>query len=417
MSYRSILILCFAFIVQGVRAQDWEQASSASLGVTTRLAWTQKGLFMYDRDTIRRSTDEGTTWADVPHGMPGNVYAVIGFGENTYAVGPAPGATVGIFRSATGSDVFARVSDITLPSGTVTQLAVNGSDLIATSNRSSVFVSTDAGLTWVERIVPASVSNIVDFAANGDHWVVAGVGGAARSTDGGVSWTALSDLPGFGGKPNHLAFSGSTVVAGGTMGTWRLTDEGWRSISGLPVTATLPATVQDLMSSVEGTVYAVAVPFGGRVGTYYLTPEATEWRQLGTMTYPSGHGAARNMMAASPTRVFMHYVGVGHPLRGTFVVANPAGGTSSVPERTSSRVPVYPNPAHTFCTISLPDSIDGERVDIDVHDIGLGRVRTTFHASRDAITIDVTTLPTGIYTVLCNHEGRFLLQARMIVAR
>jgi len=414
MSYRSILVLCFAFIVQGARAQDWEQVSSASLGVTTRLAWTQKGLFMYDRDTVRRSTDDGATWSDVPHGLPGNVYAVIAFGENIYAVGPAPGATVGIFRSASGSDAFTRVSDITLPSGTVTQLAVKGSTLIAISNRSSVFVSTDAGLTWVERTVSASVSNIVDFAANGDHWVVAGVGGAARSMDGGVTWTALSDLPGFGGKPNHLAFAGDTLVASGTMGTWRLTDSGWRTISGLPVAATLPATVQDLTSS-GGTVYAVAVPFGGSVGTYYLTPDATEWQQLGSTTYPSGHGAARNMMTVSPTKVFMHYVGVGHPLRGTFVIANPAGGTSSVPDLTSDHTSVYPSPAHTSCTISLPENIDGERVDIDVHDIGLGRVLTAFHASRDAITIDVTALPAGIYTVLCRHEGRALLQARMIV--
>lgn len=414
MLLRTVLVFCFVLIVHTAHSQDWVLASSTSLGVTTKLAWTHKGLFMYDGDTVRRSMDEGATWSDVPHGLPGNVYAVIESDGSIYAVGPAPGATVGIFRSASGGGAFTRVGDITLPSGTITQLAVNGGELIAVSNRSSVFVSTDAGLTWAERTVPASVSNMVDFAADGDHWVVAGVGGAARSTDGGITWTALSDLPGFGGKPNHLGFSGSTVVASGTMGTWRLTDNGWATISGLPVAATLPATVQDLTSS-GGTAFAVAVPFGGSVGTYYLTPDATEWRQLGTTTYPAGHGAARNMMTVSPTKVFMHYVGVGHPLRGTFTITNPAGGTSSVAENVSNHVPVYPTPSHTSCTISLPENIDGERIDVDIHDIGLGRVRASAHASRDAITIDVSGLPSGIYTVLCHQEGKIVLSTRMIV--
>lgn len=414
MPFRPILVLCFIFIVQAVHAQDWELASSTSLGVTSKLAWTTKGLFMYDRDTVRHSTDEGATWSDVPHGMPGNVYAVIESGEGIYAVGPAPGATVGIFRSTSGCDAFTRVGGITLPSGTITQLAVNDGGLVAISNRSGIFVSTDAGTTWVERTVPASVSNIIDFAANGDLWVVAGTGGAARSMDGGVTWTALPDLPGFGGKPNHLAFSGSTVVACGTMGAWRLTDSGWSTISGLPVAATLPATVQDLTSH-GGTAYAVAVPFGGRVGTYYLTPDATEWRQLGTTTYPADHGASRNMMAVSAAKVFMHYVGVGHPLRGTFVIGNPAGGTSSVAESVSDHTSVYPSPAHMSCTVALPDNVDGTRIDVGIHDMGLGHIRTALHVSRNAITIDVATLPSGVYAILCRQEGRVVLRTRMIV--
>lgn len=415
MSLRMVLALCLVLIVHTAHSQDWILASSTSLGVTTRLAWTQKGLFMYDRDTVRRSMDEGATWSDVPHGMPGNVYAVIESGGDIYAIGPAPGATVGIFRSATGDGAFTRAGGITLPSGTITQLAVSGNELIAVSNRSSVFVSIDAGVTWMERTVPASVSNMIDFAADGDHWVVAGVGGAAHSTDAGATWTALPDLPGFGGKPNHLAFSGNTVVAGGTMGTWRLTDNGWATIPGLPVSTTLPATVQDLTSS-GGTAFAVAVPFGGSVGTYYLTPDATEWRQLGTTTYPAGHGATRNMLTVSSTKVFMHYVGVGHPLRGTFTIANPAGGTSSVVEWASDHVSMYPTPAHTSCTISLPESMDGERIDVEVHDIGLGHVQTSVHASRDAITVDVSGLPSGIYTILCRREGQVILHTRMIVA-
>jgi photosystem II stability/assembly factor-like uncharacterized protein len=105
------------------------------------------------------------------------------------------------------------------------------------------FDSTDAGKTWVKRLVLSEdfqwhISQVIPV--GGMLLMVAESGTLARSDDGGATWTAITS-PYVGSYFGALATPGGTIVAFGMRGNvWRSTDLGatWQKIE-LNTTASL----------------------------------------------------------------------------------------------------------------------------------------------------------------------------------
>lgn len=147
-------------------------------------------VFATTRNNIKRTTDGGTTWADV-------------YTENG-----------------------ALFNDISYKEGSNTIL-------YATSRRGRFYISTDNGTTWTVASRPAfSRLDFATTAANTDLILsIDTAGRIRRSTDQGTSWTQVGNIAGFssqGGYNVTLAISPldeDLVLAGGVDG-WRSTDGG-----------------------------------------------------------------------------------------------------------------------------------------------------------------------------------------------
>ena len=124
----------------------------------------------------------------------------------------------------------------TSPNG-ISSLATDGSTLYA-GRVQKIHVSTDQGLTWVERDIGIN-SNVFTIFLSGTN-VFAGTfqGGAFRSTDKGASWVAINNGIPMPLNCRSFAIVGNTLFGafqGG--GIYRSTDNGanWSAVTNLPI--------------------------------------------------------------------------------------------------------------------------------------------------------------------------------------
>ena len=159
--------------------------------------------------------------------------------------------------------------------GTVTSLAVSGTNLFAGTEGGGVFLSTNNGISWAVANTPfSSFSDMVNmgtnlFAAREMNDYGYGVG-AFRSTNNGTSWTAVDS-----GLTNkdvwRLAVSETNLFAGTYGGgVFRSTNNGtsWNvANSGLPNTLiiALTASGKNLFAGLDG------------AGVYRSTNDGTSW--------------------------------------------------------------------------------------------------------------------------------------------
>jgi photosystem II stability/assembly factor-like uncharacterized protein len=114
-------------------------------------------------------------------------------------------------------------------------LAGDSTNLYAGTEGGGVFLSTNEGESWVR--MGLGTRSVYSLALKGSNLFAGTELGTFYSTDGGASWSALSEGQ---MKPyvNALAYTGITVLAGTAEGTFRSTDNGatWGPV-GAPLTS------------------------------------------------------------------------------------------------------------------------------------------------------------------------------------
>ena len=166
-------------------------------------------LFAGTRDSIYRSTDNGTSWkASFADSTSYLIYSLLSIGTDLFA-GTWGG---GILRS-TDNGVTWSASNKGLDILNVRELVANGTTLYAGTNN-GVYQSTDMGSNWHAATIGLSNMDAHAMTVSGPYLLTATVwGGIARSKDSGASWE-LANVGMDGYSAYALASSGSNLLVG-----------------------------------------------------------------------------------------------------------------------------------------------------------------------------------------------------------
>jgi photosystem II stability/assembly factor-like uncharacterized protein len=197
--------------------------------------------------TIYRSTDAGTTWSAVGHGL-GRAVLTVQFSPFTAGLVYAGTRGGGLWKSTNGGATWTKQAGI--PGGTVRSLGFARSMTLAGAD-GGLFASRD-GATWAPYLsfAPLSLSSIAVAAVNDPPKILAGADASKGdetlplyiSQDGGTSWSNVKSLgsstmvgAAAAGSPNG---SNRPIVVGTNAGAFLSNDGGstWAQVGGLPAT-------------------------------------------------------------------------------------------------------------------------------------------------------------------------------------
>jgi photosystem II stability/assembly factor-like uncharacterized protein len=224
------------------RGSSWTTFSTQYNDIAGGLVVDGSTLYAFGRPwQIARTTDGGATWQPIINGLDHNalVDGVAVHGNTLIAA-----MSSGIFRS---SDSGANWTPVLATTATAVQVLAGGT-LLAGTVGFGVLRSTDDGRTWIGSNSglndSARISPVIDIVAGPDAtvYLASNVGGAARSVDGGLTWTMMND--GFVPEPPNIsaiALAGSTELASTTFGVFRRREPSieWQPAAGLPGTGSI----------------------------------------------------------------------------------------------------------------------------------------------------------------------------------
>jgi len=312
---------------------------------------------------IVSTTDDGVTWPPVS-GVPagGTAYDFLEHGGSLFAA--VYGGIRGVYVSTDGGATFA-ITGSWAPGVVLRCLHAHGSVLLAGSS-DAYFRSTDDGATWTSH---TTLGWVEDFASL-DGLLYAGryPGGVSRSSDGGLTWTALSS--GMPGAPhiNALAvFDGAVYAAVNTGSVMRWTGTTW-------IDAGLGGDFVDELLPVGGTLLA-----GTAFNHVFLSTDGAAW-----IDFSDGFtGGIIESMAVTPDRVIVGTRGRGIWSRPRAELPAPTAVTPAAAAPSALRLAVFPNPSGASATVTFDLPRDGA-VTLDVLDVTGRRVRRLLAAERPA---------------------------------
>ncbi|MBI5709140.1 MAG: hypothetical protein HZC42_02395 [Candidatus Eisenbacteria bacterium] len=146
---------------------------------------------------VFRSTDLGNSWAPTaPLAGASIVYSLLAASDGSLYAGTYPNGDV--FRTTDAGASWQPTANLSGATA-VRALIETASDriLAGTSPRPTVFATTDAGQSWATLATIAGISNGITCLLEASQGVLyaGGWGQPQRSTDGGLSWSAVSGLP------------------------------------------------------------------------------------------------------------------------------------------------------------------------------------------------------------------------------
>lgn len=352
------------YVNTGIRRVQWIRSITTSPHYenNTTLYAAGSGLF--------KSMDGGLSWQFLSRGLEGQDFVTIGLSPNFESDGIAlVGASCGFslpYRTTDGGATWSPIYGLFCPPRAFAFSSEFGSDqTVFAATGDSVYLSTDAGVSWVRKGGGITRSNTVTVAASpnfgSDQTLFAVVGedgvhgSLFRSTDGSESWSVISDLP---SDLRVLAVSpeyetDQTVIVGTFTGTFRTTDGGntWSQIS------TQLAGVTGIAFSpyfaTDNSLFAIA-------GTAVLRSQdgGVSWTALvDSIPFPQAIGVGAQ---ASQLDIFVSPIG-NSILQRTLAqqtvtpTATPTETVLSTPTPVASNTPTIP-PA-TECTTPPPDLI------------------------------------------------------------
>lgn len=198
--------------------QTWSIAYDrlGQVGLTnTTMASATVGLVVGDNGLILRSTDGGSSWAEVASGTTLPLKSV---GCLTATVCLAGGFDGALLRSIDGGATWsvARLPVTAAGSQIRTIARINDTTAVLAVD-DGLWRSADAGLTWTRVYAPVSGSQLGVSFNGADIGIAVGYDGIVRSTDQGVSWTRQSVPISFNLAAATWA-SATTVLVGGEGG-------------------------------------------------------------------------------------------------------------------------------------------------------------------------------------------------------
>jgi hypothetical protein len=181
--------------------------SMAKLGTT---------LFAGTIGHIYKSADDGTTWTEVSSGIASSAI-ITSFVASGSAILAGSNAD-GVFLTTNGGTSWTAANS-GLTDTRIADLAVMGSRLFAVT-ASRVFVSSNNGTSWAAD--SSGLSRVNCLVALSDQ-LLAGTdnSGVYSSTDGGATWTAFNTGMSAGARVWSLATTSNNVFAGTDSGVWR----------------------------------------------------------------------------------------------------------------------------------------------------------------------------------------------------
>lgn len=143
--------------------------------------------------TWRRSTDGGSTWANVVHGLTAQTYNVMGVNGSTWVVAHSNSASNGGISTDNGATWTPKGVLATQAASAV--LSNGGTDWLCLTTATAVRKSTDSGGTWANGTA-GSISPTWGVYAVSKYWAINTAGALAYTPDTSTAWTTLLNAAG-----------------------------------------------------------------------------------------------------------------------------------------------------------------------------------------------------------------------------
>lgn len=183
--------------------------TSGSLNFVYDLAVMGDTVFAITRYSgVLMSPDNGNTWSAVIVGLPtDSMLSILSFNNSLY-LGTQGG---GIFKSSNSGNNWTAINNGIPSNASINNIISDGLKIYASSNY-AVYISDDAGLTWVTS--PGSPGNINKLAVAGNAllagcFTLNGSSGVFRSMDQGITWQLFAN-----GLPAGCAYGVSSIYSG-----------------------------------------------------------------------------------------------------------------------------------------------------------------------------------------------------------
>jgi spore coat protein H len=329
-------------------------------------------------------------------------------------------------------------------------VAALGTDtLIACGESGSTYASSDFGATWHRISLPVrSDLHAIHSSGDGSVWV-SGKGTVLRSTDRGVTWSAVAPDPAVDYR-DILPFSSRRAIAVADSGRISATTDGGQNWSSAAPGG--PATLRRITSFAGRHVWAagdggkiIASSDSGNTWASKPSPAIIDWKALFLLdsirVYVAGKGGAIFYTPDSGAHWYRQYSADSHDLNALLFAdashgtAIGSGGTILLTGENGTVTPVaatpaggpetyvleqnFPNPFNPTTTISYQIPLASD-VKLEVFDV-LGRMVTTLVEThrlpgKYTATLDGSRLSSGVYFYRLS-AGHFTGTGRMLLLR
>jgi hypothetical protein len=247
---------------------------------------------------VHRSTDNGSTWTRSNSGLRAlKINGMLASGSDVFAAADGQG----FFRTSDLGVTWTEVGNgIVWNAGWYCFTQV-GSDILGGTSQGLLYRSSDRGDTWVLSNTGFTLTNTFDFFTDGTTVYATGAAGIARSTDAGLSWSALPAVFSIGQVGLALWKDGVNVLVGTNATVKRSTNSGdtWDApISGLPGFGGFSAFAQ-----IDTLIFV-----GGAFGAYRSSDGGETWSLAssgisGSVRALAAYGS--DLYAGTPSGVFV----------------------------------------------------------------------------------------------------------------
>lgn len=419
----------------------------AAMPPGSRFSWTliptRNGLLLSSYEGgVHLTFDTAKTWMFLEENFPPRVMNNVWANDNVLMAGTATGI---LTRSTNNGMTWERsFQSMTTGSGSNQFSAMFGlgdSIFITTDENHQIMRSGDNGVSWTTDGISAPWIEVHDIAGREGLWVavIKRTGSAFRSTDRGSSWTKINGSFSNDNFRMLALHDTSFFAASPSGGVWRSNADATK----FEKLASLPASTSYSVASNGKTLYAgyYASLFRSRDSgaTWYpvdipLTGEVYDIKCYGSNVVILERTSVNNMIYYSPDecdKVIILTPG-GFTSRDTWEVAinnnylfaqskekgifryNYLPLKSVKHEVAQSSFMLYPNPAQTSVNIGARGKANATIYLVDM----LGReVRTERLSQEGKLTLEISDLPNGIYTIMLEHNGAITFEGKVVVTK
>lgn len=250
----------------------------------------------YPYGDVFKTTDQGTNWVNTTD-LPGaiHVYSLLVASDSTLYAGTYPNGDV--FKSSDGGTTWTNTADLVGATAVRALLETADHRLLAGAYAGTgvIFSSTDQGNSWnILTTIPWIGNGIFCLYQARDSALYAGGWGfPAKSTNGGATWTVLSNMP----FPQEMrSINSITQTSDGTIYAtgwihghggyvFKTTDGGatWDTTGRIMIGSVHSVRVYDLLEARDGSLYIGFQPAKDSV-CFRSTDAGATWQNTGVLT-------------------------------------------------------------------------------------------------------------------------------------